>query len=111
MKKLHVLWTSGERDVALKVVFPYLLGAKANGWWDEINLIVWGPSALLLAGDEQLQSFLRDVADSGVSVEACKNCTDSYKVTDKLQALQISIRYLGAPFTDYLQGTDKVITF
>ena len=31
MNKLHVLWTTGEKEVAMKVIFPYLINAKANG--------------------------------------------------------------------------------
>ena len=32
--KLSVLCTSGDRDVALKMVFMYANNAKINGWWD-----------------------------------------------------------------------------
>ena len=111
MSKLHLLWTTGEKEVAMKVIFPYLLNAKANGWWDEINLIIWGPSAKLTADDAEIDNELRYIMDSEITVEACQACTDAYKVTEILMNLGITIRYMGGPFTDYLKGDEKVITF
>ena len=45
--KLVILWTSGDREVALKMVFMYAGNAPRHGWWDDITLIVWGPSTSL----------------------------------------------------------------
>ena len=111
MSKLHVLWTTGEKEVAMKVIFPYLINAKANGWWDEINLIIWGPSAILAANDDEIHSQLQDVMDSEITVEACQACTDAYRVSVKLAGLGITVRYMGGPFTEYMFSDAKVITF
>jgi hypothetical protein len=111
MSKLHLLWTTGEKEVAMKVVFPYLINAKANGWWDDINLIIWGPSALLTVDDADIHQQLQDVLDSGITVEACQACTDGYQVSDRLAAWGITVRYMGSPFTEYLNSDDKLITF
>jgi len=111
MSKLHILWTTGEKEVAMKVVFPYLFFGKANGWWDELNLIIWGPSAKLVAEDIDIQDQLQDVMDSGITVEACKACTDSYSITEVIQQKGVVVRYFGASLTDYLKGSDKVISF
>ena len=112
MRQLHILWTTGEKEVAMKVIFPYIINAKANGWWDEINLIIWGPSALLTGnGDPDILRQLQDVMDSGITVEACKACTDAYHVTVNLLGLGITVRFMGGPFTDYLNSEAKVITF
>ena len=111
MNKLHVLWTTGEKEVAMKVIFPYLINAKANGWWDEINLIIWGPSAKLAAGDAVIQQQLKDTMDSDISVEACKACTDAYNVSAKLAEMGITVRYMGGPFTEYLVSDARVVTF
>lgn len=43
--RLMVIWSSGDREVALKMVFMYTRNAKIKGWWDEVKLVVWGPSA------------------------------------------------------------------
>jgi hypothetical protein len=39
---LVVLWTSGDREVALNMVFKYTLNSKLKNWWSEVRLIVWG---------------------------------------------------------------------
>ena len=43
--ELIVLWTSGDREVALKMAFMYTLNSKRFDWgWKEVTLVVWGPS-------------------------------------------------------------------
>ena len=55
--KLAVLWTSGDRDVAIKMVFMYTFNAKKRGWWNDIQFIVWGPSSKLLSEDLEIQDY------------------------------------------------------
>ena len=111
MKKLNVLWTTGEKDVALRMIFVYLMDAKANGWWDEINLIIWGPSAKLVGENRLIRQELDLLMQSGITVEACQACTDSYKVTPQLIKLGINVRFMGEPLTEYLTSGDKLVTF
>ena len=107
--KLVILWTSGDRDVALKMVFMYTYNAKKNNWWDDITLVVWGPSAKLLTEDEELQEQLQRIIDAGVSVRACKGCADQYGVSDKLEELGITVLYIGKEFTDYIRQGRSVL--
>lgn len=111
MKKLHVLWTTGEEDVAMRMIFMYVMNAKASGWWDEINVIIWGPSARLVGQSRAIRDEIDLLFQSGITVEACRACTDSYQVTKQLIDLGIYVRLMGEPFTEYLQSGDKVITF
>jgi hypothetical protein len=110
-QKLAVVWTSGDRDVALKMVFMYTYNAKKQGWWDEVNLIVWGPSSKLLSEDEELQTYISKMQEEGISIFACKACADMYGVSPKLQELGIDVKFMGGPLTEYLQKDYKVITF
>ncbi len=109
--KLAVLWTSGDRDVALKMVFMYTLNAKKQGWFDRVQLIVWGPSSKLLSVDEELQASIAEMKNAGVVLTACKACADLYGVSDKLEALGIEVKYMGVPLTEMLQGDWIVTTF
>ena len=109
--KLAVLWTSGDRDVALKMVFMYTLNAKKQGWFDQVQLIVWGPSSKLLSVDEELQASIAEMKDAGVEFTACKACADSYGVSEKLEALGIEVKYMGVPLTEMLQSDWVVTTF
>jgi hypothetical protein len=109
--RLAVVWTSGDREVALKVAFMYTLNAKSRGWFDEVTLIVWGPSSNLLAQDQELQEYVQRMAEEGVTVVACQACADSYGVSEDLRALGIDVKYMGVPLTEMLQGDWEVITF
>jgi hypothetical protein len=108
--KLLVIWTSGDRDVALKMVFMYTRNSKKNDWWDMVRLVVWGPSAKLLSDDEELQGHIKIMQDFGVEIYACVACSDMYGVTEKLEELGIEVIYMGEPLTSYLKYGWKVIT-
>jgi hypothetical protein len=109
--KLLVVWTSGDRDVALKMVYMYTFNAKKNGWWDEIRFLVWGPSAKLLSEDKELQDYIKKMKDQGVELLACKACADSYGVSEKLEALGVEVKYTGVPLTEMLKSDWTTITF
>ena len=111
MKKLNVLWTTEEKDVALRMIFIYLMDAKGMGWYDEIDLIIWGPSARLVASDRQVQKELDFLIQSGIKVMACEGCTQAYKVTEKLRELGITVKFMGEPLTSVLHSDEKLITF
>jgi hypothetical protein len=111
MKKLNVLWTTGEKDVALRMIFIYLMDAKSMGWWDEITLIIWGPSAKLLAENKLVQREVDFLLQSGITVIACQGCTEAYGVTEKIASFGIEVKFMGEPLTALLQSDEKLITF
>ncbi len=89
--KLFVLWTSGDRDVAEKMVFMYTYNAKKDGWWDEIRFCVWGPSSKLLSVDVELQDYIGRMKDVGIELFACKACADMYGISCKLEELGLDL--------------------
>lgn len=110
--KLMVVWTSGDRDVAIKMVFMYANAAKKNEWWEGVTLVVWGPSSKLLSTDSELQKSIKTMQESGVIIEACKACADMYDVSDDLAAMGIDVKYMGQPLTEALKSPEwKVVTF
>jgi len=109
--RLAVVWTSGDPEVAHRVCFMYTDNAKKQKWFDEVTLIVWGPSARLLAGDKDLQAKIKGMLDDGVRVQACLACTDSYGVTEQLRKMGIDVKYMGKPLTDLIQQGWHILTF
>jgi hypothetical protein len=109
-EKLVVLWTSGDREVALKMVFMYTYNAKARGWWEDITLVVWGPSAKLLTEDKELQDHMQRIMEAGVTVKACKGCSDQYGISEELEDLGITVLYIGKELTDYIREGRKILT-
>ncbi|TDO73767.1 hypothetical protein DFR79_13524 [Halanaerobium saccharolyticum] len=108
---LVILWTSGDKEVAKKMVFMYTINAKKREWWQDIKFIVWGPSSKLLSEDQELQEQIKDFIEAGIKVEACQACADQYGVADDLAELGIEVKYMGEPLTDYLKSESKVMTF
>ena len=109
--RLAVLWTSGDPDVARKIAFIYTLNAKKQNWFKEVRLIVWGPSAELLNRDSGLQEWMGKLKAAGVGLFACKWCSDSYGVSDRLSELGIEVIYYGKPLTRMLKTGWRVLTF
>jgi hypothetical protein len=102
--ELVVLWTSGDREVALKMAFMYTFNSKRFKWgWKNVTLIVWGPSSKLLAEDKELQEHIVDMKELGVKLQACKKCSDLYGVSDDLRRLGVEVKYMGKQLTDYLR--------
>ncbi len=108
---LVVLWTSGDKEVATKMVFMYTLNAKKMNWWKAVILIVWGPSAKLLSEDAELQKKITEMKNEGIKLEACKACADQYGVSSILENLGIEVKYMGVPLTDYIKGEHHILTF
>jgi hypothetical protein len=102
--ELVVLWTSGDREVALKMAFMYTFNSNRFKWgWKGVTLIVWGPSAKLLAEDQELQEHIIEMKEAGIKLQACKKCSDMYGVSDDLKRLGIEVKYMGKALTDYLR--------
>jgi hypothetical protein len=110
--ELVVLWTSGDREAALKMAFMYTLNSKRFNWgWKNVTLVVWGPSSKLLAADTELQEHISRMKEAGVKLLACKKCSDLYGVSEDLRRLDIEVKYMGKPLTDYLRNDNyRVIT-
>ncbi len=110
--KLVVLWTSDDPYLAERVAFMYTHEAKASGWFEEVTLIVWGPSAKLLAENVRIQEQVRDMELDGVVVEACITCANDYGVTAALEELGfVDLKPMGRPLTEYIKSGIYVLTF
>ncbi|AFM40440.1 hypothetical protein Desaci_1421 [Desulfosporosinus acidiphilus SJ4] len=109
--KLLVVWTNGDRDVAIRMAFMYTLNSKLKEWWSEVSLIVWGPSAKLLTDDTSLQEYIGKMKDAGVELLACKACSDSYGISEALENMGINVKYTGQVLTEFLKDENtRVIT-
>ena len=112
LNKLLIVWSSGELEVAKKLVLLYGSVMLERKYWDEATIMIWGPSAQVLAQNRELQEQMKVVRDSGVKFNACVVCTDDYGVSDTLKELGVELIHTGETLTEALQSDDvKVITF
>ncbi len=77
--------------------------------WDDITLVVWGPSAKLLSEDKELQDYVKKIKEQGTAVKACKGCSDMYGVSDKLTEIGIEVKYMGE-LTDYFKEGRHILS-
>jgi len=109
--KLAVLWTSGDPEVAEKVCLMYTHAAKKAKWFDEVVLIVWGPSSKLLSETPEFQTKLQQMQKDGVTLKACIVCANMYGVADQLRELGLDVKGMGEPLSTYLKQGWKTLTF
>ena len=110
MEKLNILWTTDNRDTIFNMLIMYATNAKKRGWWQEVNLIIWGASAKLAGNDTQIQTEILEMINNGITIEACRDCAENFGVTEKLEKLGINVRYMGEPLTEYLKAGEKILT-
>ncbi len=111
MDKLLIVWSTAEIEVAKKMVLLYSSVILPRGYWDQAHLMIWGPSAKLLAENEALQEMVSQVKATGVELSCCVVCSDEYGVTEKLASLGIDMTHTGELLTSALKEEWKVITF
>jgi hypothetical protein len=110
MDKLNILWLTDNKHIFFNMISMYAINSRLNGWWNEVNIIIWGASAKLVGSDEQVRSEVLEMISHGITIEACKACCDNFGVTDKLLELGVNVRYMGEPLTEYLKSEEKLLT-
>ena len=110
--RLLIVWSSGEKEVATKLILLYGSVMLPRSYWDEATIMVWGPSVKLLAQDKELQEKMQVVRETGVQFNACVVCANEYGVSKNLENLGIELTHTGEMLTESLQNDDvKVISF
>jgi hypothetical protein len=110
MDNLHILWVTENKDTSINMIAMYAINSKKNHWWQNVNVIIWGASAKLVAEDSQIQTEIFEMINQGIQIEACKACCDNLGVADQLTRLGINVRYMGKLFTEYIKSGDKILT-
>ncbi len=110
MAKVNILWTNDNPLTSHFMVFMYATNAKLRGWWEEVDVLIWGATAKLVAEDEKIQERIKLAKEAGVRVVACIACARELGVVEKLESLDIEVFPLGEPLTNILKNGDKLIT-
>ncbi|SHJ50073.1 dTDP-4-dehydrorhamnose reductase [Dethiosulfatibacter aminovorans DSM 17477] len=91
MERLNILWTTSDKDTAVNMLAMYAVNAKKKEWWDEINIIIWGGSAKLVAEDTEVRELVAGMIKREISIEACKACADRYNVSDIMKEMGVDV--------------------
>ena len=109
--KLFSLWTSGDPDIAHRVALMYTHAAKQAGWFEDVKLVIWGPSQRILVGDKDLKAKIKAMQDDGVVVEACIACANSFGLADELKELGLPVLGQGGPLSEAMKDPGTCVSF
>ncbi len=110
MESLTILWTTDNKDTFFNMINMYAVNSLKHNWWDEVTVIIWGASARLAGNDAQVQLEIMEMIQQGVKIEACKACADINEVSEKLEKLGVTVRYMGITLTEILKSGQKLLT-
>jgi len=110
-QRLVMVWSSADPEVARNMVFMYSRAAQKNGWFDDVTLIVWGPSSRLLTEDETLRSEFLELANGGVKLMACRKCAENLGVQEQLVNMGVESIYIGETLSSFIKEGRHVLTF
>lgn len=110
MESLTILWTTDNKDTFFNMINMYAINSLKHNWWDEVTVIIWGASARLAGNDAQVQLEIMEMIQQGVKIEACKACADINEVSEKLEKLGVTVRYMGITLTEILKSGQKLIS-
>lgn len=109
-EKLNILWTTDNKDTIFNMLSMYAINSIKRGWWKQINIILWGASVKLVANDTQVQTEVLEMLQAGISIEASQDCCENFNVTPIMRKLGITVKYMGASFTQYIKDGEKMLT-
>ena len=109
MKQLNILWTSNDKDTFMNMVAMYSKNSIKNGWFDAVNIIIWGGSTRLSGEDKEVQKELQILMEHGVTIEACKACADKMKFSATFKDLGIIVKYM-SKLTGLIKKNENFIT-
>jgi hypothetical protein len=101
-QKLAVLWTNADKMTSLHMVLMYTKNSKLRGWWNDIELIIWGATAKLVVEDLDVQKEVLAAKEAGVKIGACQACARNLGVYDLLVDLGFDVKSYGPVLTEYL---------
>lgn len=110
-EKLVILWTSGDKEVAMNAVLMYGKNSFDFGLWTDMEIIIWGPSAKLAATDSEVQTQIKKMIKSGIKFKACQVCADNYGVAKDLTKLGVNVIWMSQVLTQHIARGNYILTF
>lgn len=108
-KKLAIIWISVDKRAAIDMALLYARDSLLNGWWKQVELILWGPSVQAAAESGDVQGELEILQNLGVPILVCQACAVRYGVARQLTELGYEVKGMGEHLTELLAGSDPVM--
>ena len=89
----------------------YASAAKKYKWFNEVIVVVWGPSEKLLSENTTVKAKVATMQKDGIIFQACVACANMYGVTSDLKTCQVDVKGMGGPLTKYLKRGYRIISY
>ncbi len=106
-KSLVILWTNPSKGTGLNMVLMYAKNSLLKGWWDEVEVCIWGETVVLATSDEDIKQEIKECQKVGVKMSACQACARNYGLFDELVSLGYEVISYGPVLTDLIQKKEK----
>lgn len=111
MSKLLVVWKSDNDTDITKFVVPFSYNSKAQGWFDHVEVLIWGKSQEIVRETTKYQELVKTLIHDGIDVYACKMCADQTMSTELLESLGVTVMYTGTYLAEKMKSPEwEVIT-
>lgn len=108
--KIIILWTTDNKDTVFNMLTMYALNSKNRGWWNDVEVIIWGASIKLAANDGQVQMEILEMMHTGIKVTACRSCCENLGVVSSIEKLGVEVKYIGSTITEYIKNGGNILT-
>ncbi len=108
-KKLAIVWISVDKRAAIDMALLYARDSLLNGWWKQVELILWGPSVQAAAESQDVQGELEILQNLGVPIRVCMACAVRYGVARQLTDMGYEVKGMGEHLTELLAGNEPVM--
>lgn len=108
--ELVVIWRSGDADIFHTGVYLFTLNAKRFRWFDQVTLLLWGPSQKLLLSDTEVQRKVREMERAGVRVVADIDPSLDYDIESELRAVPIEVSIMGGQLVGMLKRGVRILS-
>ena len=98
-----VMILANDNSKVLEMGLIYARNVVKNGWMDDMKLFLFGPSEVTIATDPDLQQMVKEIISEGTVPQACKWCSDKYKVSEELSRLGCAVEYIGASVSEAIR--------
>lgn len=110
--KIFFVVASGDKDVVLEVALFYPLTVAKEGWMKDVKVVLFGPSEDLVARDENVQKRIKRLQEEGgIEIKACKYCSDKSGISEKLEAMGITVEYVSPIMAQWIKDGWANLTF
>lgn len=108
--ELNVLWTNADPITSEHMVLLYSINAKKQGWFDQVNLIIWGATASLAVDNAIIKELVLKAIKEGLNVVGCLHCAQQLGKEAALTNMGVKLSYMGNPLSEIIKNKENLLT-